>query len=639
MTQKLPNIKRTDIIGEMDIHLFHEGRHFNAYRFMGAHLAYEDNVDGVRFTTWAPNASGIYVIGDFCYWNLLEEYAMQKISNEGLWSIFIPHIQDGIKYKFAVINRDSGHMVYKSDPYAFKSERRPHTASIINTQTDYEWSDAKWLAVRANSNIFTSPMNIYELHLGSWKTNNGQFLSYEELSNLLPDYVKNMGYTHVEFMPLNEHPLDASWGYQGTGFFSVNSRHGDNLGLKHLINNLHNANIGVILDWVPGHFCMDEHGLINFDGSPCYEYQDNWKAQNKGWGTHNFDLGRYEVKSFLISNAMYWINEFHIDGLRVDAVSNILYLDYGREHGEWLVNIYGNNENLEGINFLKEFNNTIKNTGTGIITIAEESSAWSNVTRAVEHGGLGFDFKWNMGWMNDTLSYIKLDSVHRKYHHNNITFSMHYNYHERFILPISHDEVVHGKQSLINKMWGNLWNKFAGLRLYATYMIGHPGKKLLFMGSEFGQFVEWREYEQLQWQIIDEFHTHKETQGFFKQLNHFYLANEALWEYDYEPYGFNWIDAGNNEQSILSFVRHGKTSSLIFICNFTSMVYYDYHIGVPKAGKYKEVFNSDNMCFGGSGQIIGDEVLLTTSNWQHNFPQHLTLKIPPMGVIVLKCIE
>jgi 1,4-alpha-glucan branching enzyme len=620
---------------ETDIYLFHEGRHFNAYNFMGAHKVYENSTDGIRFTTWAPDAGSVCVIGDFCHWQMLAEYYMQKISNEGLWSIFIPDLGHGIKYKFAVTNKGSGHMVYKSDPYAISSELRPNTASIINAQTNYIWSDGNWLSHRASSDIFSSPMNVYEVHLGSWKTKNGQFLSYAELAGILPAYVKEMGYTHVEFMPLNEHPLDASWGYQGTGFFSVNSRHGDLRGLKYLINELHNKNIGVILDWVPGHFCVDEHGLINFDGSACYEYQASWKAQNTGWGTRNFDLGRFEVKSFLISNAMYWINEFHIDGLRVDAVSNILYLDYGREHGQWQPNIYGNNQNLEGINFLKEFNQVIKNIMPGVITIAEESSAWPNITTSVEHGGLGFDFKWNMGWMNDTLRYIKLDPVHRKYHHNLITFSMHYNYTEKFILPISHDEVVHGKKSLINKMWGNLWNKFAGLRLYATYMMGHPGKKLLFMGSEFGQFVEWREYEQLQWQVLDEFHTHKETQSFFKQLNHFYTENNALWEYDYEPRGFSWIDVGNKDQNILSFARFGKTECLVFICNFTPVVYYDYCIGVPKAGTYTEIFNSDSMQFGGSGQIISEK-LTSISSWQHNHPQYLTLKVPPMAVIVLK---
>ena len=627
-------------ISQMDEYLFHEGKHISAYNFMGAHAATENGVNGIRFTTWAPDAERICVIGDFDYWQLKDEYNMQRISDAGLWSIFLPNLHDGIKYKFAVTNKYSQHTVYKSDPYAVTSELRPNTASVINTNTLYNWTDDKWLTQRATTNILTSPMNIYELHLASWKTEHGMFLSYEELSNILPEYIQYMGYTHVELMPLNEHPLDASWGYQATGYFSITSRHGNLLGLKHLIDKLHNAGIGVILDWVPGHFCKDEQGLINFDGGACYEYRDYWKANNKGWGTHNFDLGRNEVKCFLISNAMYWLKEFHIDGLRVDAVSSILYLDYGKEHGEWEQNIYGNNQNLEAINFLKEFNWVIKNNCQGAITIAEESSAWPQITTPVEYGGLGFDFKWNMGWMNDTLSYIELDPVYRKYHHNKMNFSMLYHYSEKFILPISHDEVVHGKKSLVDKMWGDLWNKFAGLRLYATYMIGHPGKKLLFMGSEFAQFVEWREYEQLQWHIIDQYHTHKETLLFFKQLNHFYTANKALWECDYEQSGFEWIDADNSEQSILSFIRHGKDpkDSLIFVLNFTPMVYYDYHLGVPQAGNYQEVFNSDSMEFGGSGQVIGEKIH-TLGEGAHGFGQKISLKIPPQAAIVLKLID
>ena len=420
-----------------------------------------------------------------------------------MWSVFIPHARNADKYKFVVKNKDTDNYVYKSDPYGFSAELRPNTASIVSSTTPYQWYDSKWLEKRSQINHYENPLNIYELHLASWKTDDDRFLTYDELAELLPEYVKNLQYTHVEFMPLHEHPLDASWGYQPTGFYSVNSRHGDLVGLKRLIDKLHNLDIGVILDWVPGHFCQDLHGLTDFDGGACYEYQDHTKASNKGWGTNNFDLGRNEVKSFLISNAMYWINEFHIDGIRVDAVSNILYLNYDRDDGQWQPNIYGGHENLEGISFLKELNSILKHNNKGIITIAEESSSWPNISTPVADGGLGFDFKWNMGWMNDTLRYIELDPVHRKYHHHLITFSMACHYSEKFILPISHDEVVHGKKSLINKMWGDLWNKYAGLRLYMTYMIGHPGKKLLFMGTEFGPFAEWREYEQLQWQVID----------------------------------------------------------------------------------------------------------------------------------------
>lgn len=642
---KVNNVQHTELattipLSSMDEYLFHEGTHIKAYTFMGSHAKIENGIAGVRFTTWAPNACSICVIGDFCHWQMRDENNMQRITPGGIWSIFIPELENGIKYKFAVTNQYTKHMVYKSDPYAIASELRPNTASIINTQTTYEWHDTAWFSRRSQTNVFESPMNVYELHLASWKTKDGHFLSYAELSHILPEYVQQMGYTHIELMPLNEHPLDASWGYQATGYFSVNSRHGDARGLKELIDCLHKANIGIILDWVPGHFCCDEHGLINFDGSACYEYQDMWKAENKGWGTRNFDLGRKEVKCFLISNAMYWINEFHIDGLRVDAVSNILYLNYDREDGQWQANIFGNHHNLEGIDFLKELNLAIKKHANGAITIAEESSAWPKVTTSVYDGGLGFDFKWNMGWMNDTLSYVKLDPIYRKYHHNKLNFSMMYHYSEKFILAISHDEVVHGKKALVNKMWGDLWNKFAGLRLYATYMMGHPGKKLLFMGCEFGQFVEWRHNEQLQWHIIDQYHTHKEAQLFFKQLNHFYTAHRALWECDYDYDGFQWIDADNKAQGILSFVRYAKnrTDGLLFICNFTPIVYYDFHLGVPKASAYQEVFNSDSLEFGGSGQLIREKIL-SYPEGMHGFPQKITIKIPPMAALVFKIVD
>lgn len=625
---------------DVDLYLFHEGKHLNAYKFMGAHVRTENGVDGVRFTTWAPNASRIIVIGDFCHWELRDENAMQRISDFGTWTVFIPNVKHGVKYKFAVTNQHSNHTVYKADPYAITSELRPNTASVVNSHTEYQWTDSDWLEKRSNINPYASPINIYELHLASWRTNNGKFLSYEELSEVLPGYIKEMGYTHVEFMPLHEHPLDKSWGYQATGYYSVTSRHGDLRGLKKLVDRLHNEGIGVILDWVAGHFGKDEHGLINFDGSACYEYQDYRKANNKGWGAHNFDLGRNEVKSFLISNAMYWINEFHIDGLRVDAVSNILYLDYDRSHGEWEANIYGNNHNLEAIGFLKEFNYQVKHHAKGVLTIAEESTAWAGITTPVEYGGIGFDFKWNMGWMNDTLRYVNLDPIYRKYHHHQINFSMLYHYSEKFVLAISHDEVVHGKGALIDKMWGDLWNKYAGLRLYASYMMGHPGKKLLFMGCEFGQFVEWRENESLQWHVLNEFPVHQQTQGFFKALNKLYLQHSSLWECDHDHNGFQWIDADNNQQSILSFIRynHDHSEVLVFVINFTPMTYFDYSLGVPKAGKYKEIFNSDLVEFGGSGQSIEGE-LFTVPEASHSFNQRLTIKIPPMAAAVFKFLD
>lgn len=618
--------------------LFLEGKEHSAYKFMGAHFVTENRKRGVRFTTWAPSSSKIYVIGDFNNWELKEEYSMEKINERGIWSLFLPKLEEGINYKFAVVNECGNNTVYKADPYAFKSELRPNTASVLTKIKSFRWGDKRWLNKREKEGLDNKPMNIYELHLGSWKRKNGEFMTYEEISHILPEYIKDMGYTHVEFMPINEHPLDASWGYQGVGYYSVTSRYGDLNGLKILINKLHKNNIGVLLDWVPSHFCKDEHGLFMFDGSPTYEYGAWWKANNEGWGTCNFDLGRPEVKSFLFSNAMYWINEFHIDGLRVDAVSNMLYLDYGREYGEWEPNIYGGNGNLEAIAFLKELNTIIKNDGKGAITVAEESTSWEGITKPVKEGGLGFDYKWNMGWMNDTLSYIELDPIYRKYHHNKMNFSMMYNYSEKFILPISHDEVVHGKKSLINKMWGDDWKKYAGLRLYASFMMGHPGKKLMFMGCEFGQFVEWREWEELQWNVIEEFDIHRKTKEYFKALNHFYLDNSSLWSLDYEEKGFKWIDADNSEQGVFSFMRIGKNKKekLIFICNFTPEVYYDFKVGVPKLGEYVEVFNSDALEFGGAGNIMGDSILKAKEESFKDFDYSISVKVPPLGTLVLK---
>lgn len=618
--------------------LFLEGKEHSAYKFMGAHFITENRKRGVRFTTWAPRASKIYVIGDFNNWELKEEYSMEKINERGIWSLFLPKLEEGIKYKFAVVNECGNNTVYKADPYAFKSELRPNTASVLTKIKSFRWGDKRWLNKREKEGLDNKPMNIYELHLGSWKRKDGEFMTYEEISEVLVEYIKEMGYTHVEFMPINEHPLDASWGYQGVGYYSVTSRYGDLNGLKALINKLHKNNIGVLLDWVPSHFCKDEHGLFMFDGSPTYEYEAWWKANNEGWGTCNFDLGRPEVKSFLFSNAMYWINEFHIDGLRVDAVSNMLYLDYGREYGEWEPNIYGGNGNLEAIAFLKELNTIIKKEGKGAITVAEESTSWEGITKPVKEDGLGFDYKWNMGWMNDTLSYIELDPIYRKYHHNKMNFSMMYNYSEKFILPISHDEVVHGKKSLINKMWGDDWKKYAGLRLYASFMMGHPGKKLMFMGCEFGQFVEWREWEELQWNVIEEFDIHRKTKAYFKALNHFYLENSSLWSLDYEEEGFKWIDADNSEESVLSFIRIGKNKKkkLIFICNFTPEVYYDFKVGVPELGEYVEVFNSDSLEFGGAGNIMGDSILKATEESFKDFDYSISVKVPPLGTLVLK---
>ena len=623
-------------VSDMNIYLFHEGKHYEAYKFMGAHLVYEKRKKGVRFTTWAPKAKNVYITGDFCNFKIEQEYKMEKISKEGLWSIFVPNITAGEKYKY-VIETTSGKFNYKADPYAFKSEVRPNTASIVADNTKYKWNDRSWMMKRKRFNMYESPINIYEVHLGSWKRKNNEFMTYREIADELPKYVSEMGYTHVEILPIIEHPLDASWGYQAVGYYSVTSRHGDINDLKYLIDELHKAGIGVILDWVPSHFCKDAHGLYMFDGTPTYEYEEEWKRDTKGWGTYNFDLGKAEVNSFLISNLFYWIKEFHIDGIRNDAVSNMLYLSYGRNNGEWIPNKYGGDGNLEAIEFIKTYNKAIHEEYPTVMTIAEESTAWPKISKPIEDGGLGFNFKWNMGWMHDTLKYIKDDPVFRKYNHNKITFSMAYNYSENFILPISHDEVVHGKGSLLNKMWGDQWNKFAGLRLYIAHMIAHPGKKLIFMGSELGEFIEWREYEELEWNLIENDSIHTKNHKFFKDINNFYKENKSLWEKDYDIDGYEWIDANNADESIFSFIRRGKKENdfLIFICNYTPVVRYDFRVGVPTLGIYKETFNTDKEEYGGSGQVI-ENVIVAEEIPYNNQPYSINIKVPPMAAIALK---
>lgn len=622
---------------DYDIYLFHSGKHYNAYEFMGAHGATEKRRRGVRFTTWAPNAQSINIVGDFNNWNISDEYALEKVTSSGLWSGFIPGIKVEEIYKYAIANKNQG-ITLKADPYAVYSELRPNNASIIVRNSKYKWKDRRWINYRNKINIYESPINIYELHLGSWKTNeNGEFLTYLDLARELPKYVKEMGFTHVEFMPVMEHPLDDSWGYQVVGYYSVTSRYGTRDEFKELINALHNEGIGVILDWVPGHFCKDQHGLYKYDGTVTYEYEDPTKQENKGWGAANFDLGRPEVKSFLISNALYWLREFHIDGLRVDAVANMLYLDYGREADQWAPNKLGGRENLDAIDFLKELNTTIFKEFPNALMIAEESTTWPLVTKPVDMGGLGFNFKWNMGWMNDVLKYVEIDPIYRKYNHNLINFAMMYHYSENFILPISHDEVVHGKKSLVNKMWGDYWNKFAGVRAFLGFMMTHPGKKTIFMGSEFAQFIEWRSYEQLEWKLIDEFPMHKHTQEFYRDLNNIYKEEKSLWQLDYDPKGFTWIDADNKDQSILVYMRRGESEKdiLLIVCNFTPEVYYDFKIGVPYLGEYYELFNSDNSKYGGSGQIIEGIIAANKEGW-HNEKYSIKIKVPPMATLILK---
>ncbi len=633
-------IDKTEVTN-FNTYLFHQGKNYEAYNIFGSHVRTEKRKKGVQFVTWAPNAKDVYVVGDFNDFEVREEFKLERITENGIWKGFFVEPKPGDKYKYCIVEQDGEIGEYKADPYAIQTELRPNNASIVYTPKEFKWTDKKWIDKRNIVNVLEQPLNIYEIHLGSWKTNDdGSFLTYEKIAEELPKYLKEMGYTHAEIMPLVEHPLDASWGYQGTGYYSPTSRYGNLEGLKKLINRLHEENIGVIMDWVPGHFCKDSHGLYKFDGTPTYEYQDEWRAENKGWGTCNFDLGRAEVKSYLISNALYWYREFHIDGLRVDAVSSILYLDYSRSHGEWVPNKYGGNGNLEAIDFLKELNKAVFEEYPTALMIAEESTAWPNVTKPPVYDGLGFNFKWNMGWMNDTLEYIQIDPKYRKHNHKNITFAMMYNYAENYLLPLSHDEVVHGKKSLVDKMWGDEWNKFAGLRAFIGYMMGHPGKKLLFMGCEFAQKIEWREYSQLEWELIDELEMHKKTQLFFKDLNNLYLTNKAFWELDHDYKGFNWIEADNNEQSILIFARRSRNDedTLIFIINFTSNVYYDYRIGVPFLGSYEEAFNTDDSKYGGSGQIM-DATLIAEKIPYHNQPYSLKIKVPPMATLILKVNE
>ncbi len=636
----LTKVDKAELTG-FNTYLFHQGRNYESYNILGAHVKKEGNMTGIQFSTWAPNAKDVYVVGEFNDFEIKDDFRLEKITENGLWKGFFTEVKTGDKYKYCIIEQNGEKGEYKADPYAIQSELRPDNASIVYKPKNFKWADKIWINKRNKINALEEPLNIYEVHLGSWKRRaNGEFFTYEEIGEELSRYMKEMGYTHVEIMPLVEHPLDASWGYQGTGYYSPTSRYGSIEGLKSLINKLHEVNIGVIMDWVPGHFCKDAHGLYRFDGTPTYEYQEEWRAENKGWGTCNFDLGKPEVKSYLISNALYWFREFHIDGLRVDAVSSILYLDYSRAEGEWIPNKNGGNGNLEAIDFLKELNKAVFNEYPTALMIAEESTAWPNVTKPPANDGLGFNLKWNMGWMNDTLEYVEIDPKYRKYNHKNITFAMMYNYAENYLLPLSHDEVVHEKKSLVDKMWGDEWNKFAGLRVFIGYMMGHPGKKLLFMGCEFGQRIEWRENSELEWGIIEKSDIHKKTQLFFKDINNLYLNNKAFWELDHDYRGFNWIEPDNNEQSILIFARRSRNDedTLVFVINFTSIVYYDYKIGVPLLGSYEEIFNTDDIKYGGSGQVMGERLIAEKIPF-HNQPYSLTIKVPPMAALILKINE
>ncbi|TCT15366.1 1,4-alpha-glucan branching enzyme [Natranaerovirga pectinivora] len=622
---------------DYDLHLFHEGSHYKAYEFLGSRPFEVNKKKGILFSLWAPNAKEVSVIGDFNNWDG-NSHKMKKEMNQEVWTLFIPGMLVGDLYKYEVVTEDNQIRV-KADPYAFYSELRPKTASIVYDLSGYKWEDENWIKAKSIKNVYEEPTNIYEVHLGSWKKDGEEFLNYGQLAEELIPYVKEMGYTHIELLPITEHPFDGSWGYQSTGYYSVTSRYGTPHDFMSFIDQCHQRNIGVILDWVPGHFCKDDFGLANFDGTKLYEYKDVNRSENYGWGTLNFDLGRPEVLSFLISNALFWLDKYHIDGIRVDAVAAMLYLDYCKEPNQWVPNKFGGRENLEAIQFMKKLNEAIFKYHSNCLVIAEESTAWPLVTMPTYLGGLGYNYKWNMGWMNDILSYMKKDPIHKKYNHNMLTFSLTYAFSENFVLPLSHDEVVHGKCSLINKMPGDYWQKFANLRLMYMYMTGHPGKKLLFMGSEFGQFIEWDYKKELDWFLL-EYDMHKNTQSFVKDLNHFYLEDSSLWEQDQGWDGFEWIDPNDYSQSVISFIRKGREKSnfTIAIYNFTPVVRENYRIGVPYIGEYIEVLNSDNSQYGGSNQtnnlIISSEAI----PW-HGKENSIEIKLPPLGSVFIKMVN
>jgi len=619
-------------LGELDLHLFGEGRHEQLWQVLGAHVrTYESAtgpVTGTSFAVWAPSARGVRVIGDFDFW-VGTAFPMRSLGSSGIWELFVPGVGDGTKYKFQILGADS-QWREKADPMAFATEVPPATASVVFTAS-HEWQDAEWLARRAQTAWHAAPMSIYEVHLGSWRLG----LSYRELAEQLVDYVRETGFTHVEFLPVAEHPFGGSWGYQVSSYFAPTARFGNPDEFRFLVDRLHQAGIGVIVDWVPAHFPKDAWALARFDGTALYEHADPRRGEQPDWGTYVFDFGRTEVRNFLVANALYWFEEFHIDGLRVDAVASMLYLDYSRKAGEWLPNKHGGRENLEAVAFLQEMNATVYKRVPGAITIAEESTSWPGVTRATHLGGLGFGFKWNMGWMHDTLGYIQHDPVHRQYHHHEMTFSMVYAYSENFVLPFSHDEVVHGKGSLLNKVPGDRWRQMATLRALYAYMWAHPGKQLLFQGSEFAQGAEWSESRSLDWWLLDA-PDHAGVQRIVTDLNRLYRENPALWSQDTDPAGFGWIDANDASGNVFSFLRWGADGSVLAcVANFSAMPHESYRIGLPKQGRWVELLNTDAEIYGGSGVGNWGAVTADGRSW-HGQPASTLVRVPPLGAIWLK---
>ncbi|MGN0243851.1 MAG: 1,4-alpha-glucan branching protein GlgB [Lachnospiraceae bacterium] len=632
--------KSTPFVTDIDQYLFGQGTHYDIYNKLGAHLITEKGKKGTYFAVWAPHAAAVSVIGDFNDWDGTD-YLMKRLEPLGIYELFIPGVSQGAMYKYQIQTKD-GRILDKADPFANQSELRPGNASVVADVSKFKWSDQTWMKKRASWNMEEKPVMIYEMHPGSWKKHwwfneeedNDGFYNYRELAASLVEYVKEVGYTHVELMGLAEYPFDGSWGYQVTGYYAPTSRYGTPEDFQYFVNYLHKNGIGIIMDWVPAHFPRDAHGLADFDGQALFEYADPRKGEHPDWGTKIFDYGKSEVKNFLIANALFWIEHYHLDGLRVDAVASMLYLDYGKQDGQWLANKYGGNQNLEAIEFFRHLNSVVLGRNPGAMMIAEESTAWPQVTGKPADGGLGFSLKWNMGWMHDFLEYMKLDPYFRKNNHYAMTFAMSYHYSERYVLSLSHDEVVHLKCSMINKMPGLGKDKFANLKAGYGFMIGHPGKKLLFMGQEFGQLREWSEKRELDWGLLAD-ENHRQLHDYFKELLYLYRRYPALYELDYDPKGFEWVNANDCDHSIYSFIRRSKTgrNSLLFVCNFTPVAREDYRVGVPKKKQYKLILNSDEARFGGSGTPQPEVYQAVKGEWDGQ-PYSIGYSLPAYGVAV-----
>ncbi|MFD1175713.1 1,4-alpha-glucan branching protein GlgB [Paenibacillus puldeungensis] len=620
-------------VSETDIYLFHEGTLYQSYRTFGAHLTEEDGQKGVRFTVWAPHARQVSIAADWNGWKG-DNDILFNIPDSGIWTRFFPDVRDGTFYKYVITGPD-GSVRLKADPYAFHAEMRPKTASVVTSLLKYKWGDSEWIHRRKAH--YSDPISIYELHFGTWRQpGNGLFYTYREMADLVIPYILEMGYTHIEIMPLAEHPYDLSWGYQATGYFAPSSRYGTPQDLMYFVDRCHQAGIGVLLDWVPGHFTKDDHGLRQFDGLPLYEYADPAKAEKPGWGTLSFDFGRPEVRAFLISNALYWLEIFHFDGLRIDAVTSMIRLDFEKPEGEYARNEHGGIENLEAISFLRQLNTAVFHHFPHALMMAEESSAWPLVSAPVDQGGLGFNYKWNMGWMNDTLDYMETFFEGRPEHHHLLTFPIWYAYSENFVLPLSHDEVVHGKKSLLDKMPGTYEQKFAGLRLLLGYQFTFPGKKLIFMGGEFGQFIEWRDQHELDWCLLD-YDLHRKMQGYSAALNRFYLREPALWELDHDPKGYEWINPHDGAQSVICYLRKGKLKrdTLLIVINFQPVERRSYRVGAPLPGWYEKVFDSDDPAYGGSGHSSQTEAFSVRKPW-HDRPWSVELTLSPLSITIWK---